>query len=184
MNEAPVITVDGPGGTGKGTVCSHLAYHLGWHLLDSGALYRLLALAAIESRIALGNESALAALARGLTVEFRRADARGEFQVLLAGRDASAAIRTEECGQSASQLAACPAVRAALLPRQQDFRQAPGLVADGRDMGTVIFPDAHLKIYLSASVEERARRRYKQLKAKGISVNLPALCSNLPQMPF
>ena len=181
MSDVPVITIDGPGGTGKGTVGRHLAASLDWHFLDSGALYRLLALAAMERGLALDNEAALAALAGELRVEFGRADAAGESELWLEGRRAGEAIRTEACGQSASRLAACPAVREVLLQRQRDFRQPPGLVADGRDMGTVIFPDAVLKIYLSASAAQRAQRRYKQLKAKGISVSLARLSAAIAE---
>ncbi len=181
MAEAPVITVDGPGGTGKGTLCAWLAGWLGWHLLDSGALYRVLALAALDSGQDLGDESALAELARGLDVDFRQDERSGTIRVILNGKDASGRIRTEECGSAASRVATLARVRAALVVRQHAFRRPPGLVADGRDMGTVIFPDAGLKLFLTASPEERARRRYKQLIEQGISVNLPRLSADIAE---
>ncbi len=181
MSEVPVITVDGPGATGKGTVCSALAKHLGWHLLDSGALYRLLALAALDKGIAAEDESAFRALAAGLEVEFAAGERGAAPRVMLAGREVGAAIRSEECGKLASRLAAWPAVRAALLSVQRDFRKGPGLVADGRDMGTVVFPQAPLKIYLSADRKARAARRYKQLKAKGMSAKLAQLAADIAE---
>jgi cytidylate kinase len=169
MNKAiPVITIDGPSGSGKGTVSRTLARELGFHFLDSGALYRLLAFAAQRRGIALDDEFALVALSGELDIRFP-ADGEGD-RVLLGGEDVSDAIRTEAAGGGASRVAALPAVREALLDRQRRFRLAPGLVADGRDMGTVVFPDANAKIFLTASAEERARRRFKQLKEKGISV--------------
>jgi cytidylate kinase len=164
----PVITIDGPSGSGKGTVSRTLARELGFHFLDSGALYRLLAFAAQRRGIALDDEFALVALSGELDIRFP-ADGEGD-RVLLGGEDVSDAIRTEAAGGGASRVAALPAVREALLDRQRRFRLAPGLVADGRDMGTVVFPDANAKIFLTASAEERARRRFKQLKEKGISV--------------
>lgn len=173
MSRAPVLAVDGPGGAGKGTLCRRVAARLGWHLLDSGALYRLVALAAADSETPLDDEAGLAALARDLPARFS-----GE-QVFLAGKDVSVAIRSEACGERASRVAALPPVRAALVGLQRDFRRSPGLVADGRDMGTVIFPDAELKVFLTASAEERAQRRYKQLKGKGFDVNLPALSAEV-----
>jgi cytidylate kinase len=173
----PVITIDGPSGTGKGTVARWLNRSLGWHLLDSGALYRILGLAAETRGIALENESALAHEAAELAVEFL--DRPDGTQILLDHSDVTDAIRTEVCGAAASRVAAHPAVRSALLERQKRFRKAPGLVADGRDMGTVVFPNAELKIYLTASVDERAQRRYKQLKEKGISVNLAQLLGDI-----
>lgn len=173
-SEIPVITVDGPGGTGKGTLSSYLADWLGWHFLDSGALYRVLALAAESHHISVEDISGLAELGRHLDVVFKQSAAGGNT-VILEGVEVSDQIRTEACGNAASRIAAIPEVRQALLDRQHGFRKPPGLVADGRDMGTVVFPDAALKIYLTASVEERARRRYKQLKEKGFDVNLPQL---------
>lgn len=173
MSGAPVLAVDGPGGAGKGTLCRRVAQRLGWQLLDSGALYRLVALAAADSGTALDNEAGLAALARDLPARFS-----GE-RVLLAGRDVSAEIRTEACGEQASRVAVLPAVRTALVGLQRGFRRPPGLVADGRDMGTVIFPDAELKVFLTASAEERAMRRYKQLKEKGFDVNLRDLSAEV-----
>lgn len=178
-NAVPVVTIDGPGGAGKGTIAGLLAERLGWHLLDSGALYRLVALAASDRAIPLEAEAELARIAASLDVRF---DSRsGEGLIWLGNRDVSQAIRTEACGQGASVVAALPAVRAALVQRQRDFRQLPGLVADGRDMATVIFPDAGLKVFLTASVEERARRRHKQLKDKGIDVSLAALSRDMAE---
>ncbi len=171
----PVLTIDGPGGSGKGTISALVAQKLGWHLLDSGALYRLVALGAQKQGIDLADEGALADYARGLDVKFELVPGTTEVTTFLAGEDVGRQIRTEEAGKAASRVAAVPAVREALHQRQLDFRQPPGLVADGRDMGTTIFPDAQAKIFLTASVEERAQRRYKQLKEKGISVNLADL---------
>lgn len=171
---APVITIDGPSGSGKGTVARQVAERLGWHLLDSGALYRLVAYAAQNKGIEATDEAANAQIARDLDVRFGT-DVRGNEQIWLEGREVSAAIRTEQAGEGASRVAAMPAVRAALVARQHAFARPPGLVADGRDMGTVIFPAARLKIFLTASPEERARRRYNQLKDKGLSANLAAL---------
>ncbi len=167
----PVVTIDGPSGTGKGTIARIVADRLGWNLLDSGALYRLLALAAQTRSIALDNVSELVKLAPGLDVQFMPTK-NGETEIFLDGEEVSPSIRTEEAGNNASKVAALGEVRAALVDRQHAFRVRPGLVADGRDMGTVIFPDACLKIYLTASAEERAKRRHKQLKEKGLNVNL------------
>jgi len=169
----PVITIDGPVGSGKGTIASRLAARLGWHLLDSGALYRLAALAAMEARVDLDDAEGLARLAAGLDIRFRRDE--GRVIPLLAGRDVARRIRQEDVSAAASRVAALPAVRAAMVARQRGFARPPGLVADGRDMGTVIFPGADLKIFLTASAEIRAERRYKQLKDKGESVNLSRL---------
>lgn len=179
MNNIPVITVDGPSGTGKGTVCSFLADWLGWHFLDSGALYRLLALAAQKRGLPTTDITGLAQLAENLDIEFEVQGAGRLVKVVLDGEDATDAIRTEECGHAASVVAAIPEVRRALLSRQHGFHQAPGLVADGRDMGTVVFPTANLKIFLTASAEERAKRRHKQLKEKGISANLRHLSADI-----
>lgn len=170
----PVIAVDGPSGVGKGTLCQSLAQHFGWHLLDSGSLYRVTALAAQKQAVHLDNEARLALVAARLEVRFETVPDQ-ETQVLLEGENVTAAIRSEACGNAASVVAALPAVRAALLQRQRDFRQSPGLVADGRDMGTVVFPDATVKLFLTASPAIRAIRRYKQLREKGINVSLAAL---------
>lgn len=178
MNKVPVITVDGPSGSGKGTICQRLAHWLGWHLLDSGALYRLVALAAIRKNVELQNASELARVARGLDVSFDTETGEG-VQTYLEGEDVSRELRTEECGRWASVVAAIPQVREALLARQRAFARLPGLVADGRDMGTVVFPDADLKIFLTASPEARAERRHKQLNQKGISANLADLLRDI-----
>lgn len=179
QQQAAVVTIDGPGGAGKGTISHLVASRLGWHMLDSGALYRLVALAAQRHGLAWDNEPGLVALAGHLDVQFVT-DASGlESRVVLEGEDVSDAIRTEECGAGASRVAVLPGVRAALLDRQRAFREPPGLVADGRDMGTVIFPDAPLKIFLTASLQERATRRYKQLKQKGIDVNFATLLDEI-----
>lgn len=177
--QAPVITIDGPSGSGKGTVAGLLARRLGWNLLDSGALYRLLAFAASNHGVDLTNEELLKALAAHLDVQFLAAE-EGQLQrIILEGDDVSNDIRNEHVGAGASRVAALPAVREALLQRQRAFREAPGLIADGRDMGTVVFPDAPLKIFLTASAEERARRRYLQLKAKGDDVSLSSLLDEI-----
>jgi cytidylate kinase len=171
---APVLTIDGPSGSGKGTIARQVAAALGWHLLDSGALYRLVAFGARKRGVALDAEAAAARIAEQLDVRFG-ANAQGDEQIWLEGVEVSRDIRTEQAGDGASQVAALAGVRAALVARQRAFAQPPGLVADGRDMGTVIFPDAALKIFLTASAEERARRRYNQLKDKGVGANLAAL---------
>ena len=172
-DQIPVITIDGPGGSGKGTIAMRLAEELGWHFLDSGALYRLVAVAAMDRDIDAEDGDALSEVARALDVEF---GLTGEGMViLLDGNYITGRLRSEAVSAMASRVAAIPAVRDALVQRQRAFRKAPGLVADGRDMGTVIFPDAKLKIFLTASAEARAKRRYKQLKEKGESVNLPRL---------
>lgn len=175
---APVIAVDGPSGVGKGTLCQWLAARLGWSLLDSGALYRLTALAALRRNLSLEDEVRLAVVAAGLDVEFQACPA-GAPRIVLDGVEVGVELRSESCGDAASRVAALPAVRAALLHRQRDFRRAPGLVADGRDMGTVVFPDAELKLFLTASSEERARRRYKQLRENGLNVNLKNLVEEI-----
>lgn len=173
MSTIPVITIDGPTASGKGTVASRVASHLGFGLLDSGALYRLTALSALESGIELTNESALAQLAAKLDIRFE-----GE-RILLSGREVSNDIRAEAVGVAASKIATLAKVRNALVTLQHDFQRLPGLVADGRDMGTVIFPHATLKVFLTASVEARAERRYKQLIEKGFSANMAALLQDL-----
>lgn len=174
----PVITVDGASGTGKGTVSQLIAKRLGWKLLDSGALYRVLALAAQKHGVSWDNETALRVLAEYFDVQFIAVESDPPH-ILLEGEDVTDIIRTEKMGNAASKIAALPAVRTALLNRQRAFRELPGLVADGRDMGTIIFPDADLKIFLTASPEERAQRRYNQLKEKGINVNLSDLVEEL-----
>lgn len=174
---APVIAIDGPSGSGKGTLARLIRNWLGWHLLDSGALYRLVALSALEQAVPLDDAQAVAAIALELPVTFH--DEAAETRIVLAGRDVTDAIRSERCGAAASEVAAWPEVRAALLARQRAFQVPPGLVADGRDMGTVVFPAAELKIYLTASAEERARRRHNQLKEKGLSVNLAQLLGDI-----
>jgi 3-phosphoshikimate 1-carboxyvinyltransferase len=171
----PVICVDGPTASGKGTLASEVARRLGYHYLDSGALYRITGLAAIRAGLALdeAHEHTIARLAESLSIVFT------DGRVLLAGQDVTDDIRTEEAGMNASRVSALPAVRSALVALQQSFRKLPGLVADGRDMGTVIFPDAPLKVYLTASAARRAERRHKQLISKGISATLPALRADL-----
>ena len=173
----PVITIDGPGGSGKGTIAMRLAQNLGWHYLDSGALYRIVAVAAMERAIEADNEQALGELARHL--EFSFSFTGDEFVILMDGIRITPKLRSEEAGVFASNIAAVPAVRAALVKRQRAFRKLPGLVADGRDMGTVIFPDAKLKIFLTANVKARADRRHKQLKEKGENVNLSRLFKDI-----
>lgn len=173
----PVITIDGPGGSGKGTIAGLLAGRLGWNLLDSGALYRLLAFAAQKHGIGLDDEERLESLAAQLDVRFHTAG--DEQRISLEGQDVTRAIRTEAAGASASVIAALPSVRVALLERQRAFREAPGLVADGRDMGTVVFTEAPLKIFLTASPEQRAERRYKQLLGKGETANLASLLDEI-----
>ena len=179
MAEVPVLTIDGPSGSGKGTLAQRMAADLGWHYLDSGALYRVLAQAALQAKLDLADENALAELAATLPVTFQIEHER--LTVLLAGQDVSLLIRSEQAGNAASKVAALPAVRAALLQRQRDFRQLPGLVTDGRDMGTVVFPDAPYKVYLTASAEVRASRRHKQLKEKGIDSNLADLITEITE---
>jgi cytidylate kinase len=177
--QPPVITIDGPSGSGKGTIAGLLAHQLRWNLLDSGALYRLLAFAAGNHGVELSNEASLKLLAAHLDVQFSAATNGQGQRIILEGDDVSQAIRSETVAAGASQVAALPTVREALLQRQRAFQEAPGLVADGRDMGTVVFPDAALKIFLTASAEERARRRYLQLKAKGDDVSLSSLLDEI-----
>lgn len=176
----PVVTIDGPSGSGKGTVSRLLAARTGWQLLDSGALYRLVALAGTLAGVPREDIAAHARLARAMRIEFA-SDRQGGERVLLEGREVSGVLRTEETGAGASRVAAWPAVREALLERQRAFATSPGLIADGRDMGTIVFPRADLKIFLTASAEERARRRYKQLKDKDSSVTLAALSLDIAE---
>ncbi|WP_193014197.1 MULTISPECIES: (d)CMP kinase [Gammaproteobacteria] len=175
----PVITVDGPSGAGKGTLCQALAKAFGWHLLDSGAIYRVLALAALHHDVDITSEDALVPLAANLDVRFIPTE--NGLNVILEGEDVSNEIRTETVGNTASQTATFPRVREALLRRQRAFRTAPGLIADGRDMGTIVFPDAQVKIFLEASAEERARRRTLQLQEKGFNVNFERLLSEIKE---
>lgn len=177
----PVLTIDGPSGSGKGSVAQMLAQHLGWHLLDSGALYRIVGLVAVERGIDLDDEPALADLAQHLNIEFAGAEPGEPAAVLLDGRDISSRVRSEQAGYYASRVAVFPAVRSALLQRQRDFARKPGLVADGRDMGTQVFVDAPLKLFLTASAEERAQRRYKQLINKGEGATLATLLEDIRQ---
>lgn len=176
---APVICIDGPSGAGKGTLSQHLATDLGWHLLDSGALYRVVGFAGRLAAVSLEDSDAVAGIARSLDVDFRPTE--GGVSVWLAGEDVTAHLRTEEGGRDASTVAALPAVREALLLRQQELARPPGLIADGRDMGTVVFPQAPLKIFLTASAEARAERRFHQLQGMGESVSLARLLTDIEQ---
>lgn len=169
-----VICIDGPGGSGKGTISRFVAEKLGWYILDSGALYRVLAIATLNHGVELDNEEAITLLAEHLDVQFTFEQEKGS-RVILEGEDVTEQVRTEDTGTAASKVASLPAVRKALLVRQQAFQMAPGLVADGRDMGTVVFPDAGLKVFLTASAKERAVRRQKQLKEQGNSVSIATL---------
>ena len=175
----PVLTIDGPSGSGKGTVAQRVAARLGWHYLDSGALYRVVGLVARERGIDLGDGPAVARLAEGLDLHFEPQADGSPARVRVDGRDVSDALRTEETGRLASQVAVLPAVRRALLQKQHAFRQPPGLVTDGRDMGTTVFPGAVLKLFLTADPAVRAERRYKQLKEKGLDVNLDNLLGEI-----
>ncbi|HET7569718.1 MAG TPA: (d)CMP kinase [Gammaproteobacteria bacterium] len=180
MSQAiPVIAIDGPSGSGKGTISRLVAQRLGWHHLDSGALYRILAHAAAEAHIHPEEPARIAALAPALDIRFVPDDEDG--RILLNGNDVTSAVRAESCGNAASKIAVLPEVRAALVELQRRFREPPGLVADGRDMGTVIFPDAGAKIFLTASALERAERRHKQLNKKGLSVSLDSLLRDLEE---
>lgn len=176
---APVICIDGPSGAGKGTLSQRLATDLGWHLLDSGALYRVVGFAGRLAAVSLEDSDAVAGIARSLDVDFRPTE--GGVSVWLAGEDVTAHLRTEEGGRDASTVAALPAVREALLLRQQELARPPGLIADGRDMGTVVFPRAPLKIFLTASAEARAERRFHQLQGMGESVSLARLLTDIQQ---
>lgn len=177
MQAFPVITIDGPSGAGKGTVSTLLANRLGWNFLDSGAIYRVLAIASIHHQIDPSDEIGLLPLAAGLDVHF--APAEKGSKVILEGEDVTDDIRSEEVGSVASQIASLPSVREALLRRQRAFKESPGLVADGRDMGTVVFPEAEIKIFLTASAKERAQRRYNQLKEKGHDVSISRLLTDI-----
>jgi CMP/dCMP kinase len=177
-DSVPVIAIDGPSGSGKGTVARRVAATLGWHLLDSGAVYRVAAVAAARRGVALDDAAALAALAASLPVTFAE-DGAGDELILLGGDDVTREVRSETSGERASLIASLPPVRSALLGLQRGFRRPPGLVADGRDMGTVVFPDAPVKVFLTASAEARAERRYKQLKEKGFDVSLASLFGDI-----
>ena len=176
----PVITIDGPSGAGKGTVARIVADQLGWHLLDSGAIYRVLAVAIQHHQLALDDEEPLIPMAAHLDVQFE-ISSQGEAKVILEGENVTDIIRTEEIGELASKVAAFPRVREALLRRQRAFSVSPGLIADGRDMGTVVFPQAPVKVFLTATAEERAQRRFNQLKGKGIDVNIGPLLDDIRQ---
>jgi len=177
---APVVAVDGPSGSGKGTVCRELARRIGWYLLDSGALYRLVAVAGQQRRLAADDIEGHVALASLMAVEFG-VDEHGGESIRLEGEEVTSRVRAEQTGQGASRVAAWPAVRRALFERQRAFARPPGLIADGRDMGTVVFPDAELKVFLTAGADERAQRRYKQLKDKDSSVSLAALSREIAE---
>ena len=180
INQGPVITIDGPSGAGKGTVSQLIAEKLGWHILDSGALYRLLALAVSHHGMSVDDVETLKVLAEHLDIQFEPSE-EGKVDIILEGETVTQAIRTEEVGNSASKLAAIPEVREGLLLRQRAFSQMPGLVADGRDMGTVVFPSAQIKIFLTASAQERAQRRLQQLQQKGEAVNLKELVKTIKE---
>jgi cytidylate kinase len=179
-NSVPIVTIDGPSSSGKGTISRLVAARVGWHLLDSGALYRLVALAGLRRNLDPDDVENHVALARGMRVEFGSGPS-GEERILLDGEEVTQLIRTEQAGAGASRVAAWPAVRTALVDRQHAFAVPPGLVADGRDMGTVIFPGARLKVFLTASAEERAQRRHKQLIGKGSAASLAALSREIAE---
>lgn len=183
MPDSPVITIDGPAGAGKGTIAQLLALQLGWNILDSGSLYRLTAYDALNKSCPIDDSDRLQSIARNLGVEFLP-EPGGVVKVLLDGVDVSKLIRSESAGEAASKVAAIPEVREALLQRQRDFAQSPGLVCDGRDMGTVVFPDAILKVFLTASPEVRAKRRLKQLKEHGLNATLAALIEEIQERDF
>lgn len=181
-SRAPVITIDGPSGAGKGTISQLLAQSLGWHYLDSGAIYRVLGHVVGQNSLTIDDVSGLVQLAQSLDVEFRvTPESDQKLTVFSQQKDITSQIRTVEAGQMASKVSALPEVRAALLTRQHDFRQLPGLVTDGRDMGTVVFPDADVKIFLTASAEERARRRQLQLQQKGIDASIQSILEQIQQ---
>jgi CMP/dCMP kinase len=176
MSQIPVLTIDGPSGAGKGTISRAIAKKLGWHYLDSGSIYRSLAIAVLDKQIALDDEASIVKIAEHIQLQFSTGD---EFSVQLNGHDITPRLASEETGSAASKVAALPAVRQVLLQKQRDFRQSPGLVADGRDMGTVVFPLAEYKVFLTASAEQRAARRYKQLIEKGIHANLKQITRDI-----
>lgn len=178
---SPIITIDGPSGTGKGTMALRLARYLDWHILDSGALYRVLALQVQQQAISLEDEAIVTHLAHQLEIHFEPTADLSELAIFSAGQDITYALRTESCAAFASQLATLKNVRSALLKVQRNFLKPPGLVADGRDMGTIVFPNAAIKIFLTASPEERAIRRYKQLKRKGTDVNIAKLTEEIAE---
>ena len=182
QNNVPVIAVDGPGGAGKGELCLRLSKKYGFAILDSGAIYRVLAYAALKKGIALNAEEELSALASGLNLSFK--EVNNAVAVILDGEDVSSFIRTEETGGAASKVAVLPKVRAALLQRQRDFAVNPGLIADGRDMGTVVFPDASAKIFLDASAEERAHRRVAQLKSRGVAADYDQILKEIADRDY
>ncbi len=180
MHSNSIVTIDGPAGSGKGTIAHRVASSLGWHMLDSGALYRLVAYDAMNKNIKLDDEAALKSVANELDVQFLP-NHDGSTEVVLHGEKVTLDIRTEDCGRAASKVAACSTVRAALLARQRSFLEEPGLVADGRDMGTVVFPNAPVKIYLTATAEIRAKRRQKQLMEQGVDVKVSCLVRDIEE---
>ena len=180
IQQIPIITIDGPSGAGKGTAARLVAEQLGWHLLDSGAIYRVLAVATLHHQLSIEEEEPLIPIAAHLDVQFE-ITSEGQGKVILEGEDVSRSIRTEEVGAIASKIAAYPRVREALLRRQRAFKVAPGLVADGRDMGTIVFVDAPVKVFLTASAEERAQRRFNQLKENGFDVKIGRLLDDIRQ---